>query len=152
MLEIGSLFGKCIFRRFSGNNGDSLNFPETGVRGNRYLNGENWGIFKVGTVQYFGEYWGQIPPKNSNFGVGTGTAFLGNLASLVDTIQTIILEMYVRKHRYKYKSYYSTSLQKTFFAVLALVGSCNFQIKQNTSYSGAPELVEFRVMYPQNNC
>ena len=61
MLEIGSFFGKCSFRGFSGTNGDSLIFPKLWGQGNRYLNGENWGIFEVGTVQYFGEYWGQIP-------------------------------------------------------------------------------------------
>ena len=83
MLEIGSFFGKCSFRRFSGTNGDSLIFPKLWGQGNRYLNGENWGIFEVGTVQYFGEYRGQIPQKTSNFGVGTGTVFSGNLASLV---------------------------------------------------------------------
>ena len=84
MLEIGSFFGKCSFRGFSGTNGDSLIFPKLWGQGNRYLNGENWGIFEVGTVQYFGEYRGQIPQKTSNFGVGTGTAFLGNLASLLE--------------------------------------------------------------------
>ena len=85
MLEIGSFFGKCSFRGFSGTNGDSLIFPKLWGQGNRYLNGENWGIFEVGTVQYFGEYRGQIPQKTSNFGVGTGTVFLGNLASLMST-------------------------------------------------------------------
>ena len=84
MLEIGSFFGKCSFRGFSGTNGDSLIFPKLWGQGNRYLNGENWGIFEVGTVQYFGEYRGQIPQKTSNFGVGTGTVFSGNLASLID--------------------------------------------------------------------
>ena len=84
MLEIGSFFGKCSFREFSGTNGNSLIFPKLRGQGNRYLNGENWGIFEVGTVQYFGEYRGQIPKKTSNFGVGrTGTVFLGNLVSLV---------------------------------------------------------------------
>ena len=83
MLEIGSFFGKCSFWGFSGTNGDSLIFPKLWGQGNRYLNGENWGIFEVGTVQYFGEYRGQIPQKTSNFGVGTGTVFSGNLASLV---------------------------------------------------------------------
>ena len=88
MLEIGSFFGKCSFRGFSGTNGDSLIFPKLWGQGNRYLNGENWGIFEVGTVQYFGEYQGQIPKKTSNFGVGTGTVFSGNLASLGVTICT----------------------------------------------------------------
>ena len=87
MLEIGSFFGKCSFRGFSGTNGESLIFLKLWGQGNRYLNGENWGIFEVGTVQYFGEYRGQIPQKTSNFGVGTGTVFSGNLASLVSTLR-----------------------------------------------------------------
>ena len=89
MLEIGSFFGKCSFRGFSGTNGDSLIFPKLWGQGNRYLNGENWGIFEVGTVQYFGEYRGQIPQKTSNLGVGTGTVFSGNLASLLQGVQRL---------------------------------------------------------------
>ena len=77
MLEIGSFFGKCSFRGFSGTNGDSLIFPKLWGQGNRYLNGENWGIFEVGTVQYFGEYRGQIPQKNFKFRGGDGDSIFG---------------------------------------------------------------------------
>ena len=77
MLEIGSFFGKCSFRGFSGTNGDSLIFPKLWGQGNRYLNGENWGIFEVGTVQYFGEYQGQIPQKPQISGWGRGQHFWG---------------------------------------------------------------------------
>ena len=77
MLEIGSFFGKCSFRGFSGTNGDSLIFPKLWGQGNRYLNGENWGIFEVGTVQYFGEYRGQIPKKPQISGWGRGQYFRG---------------------------------------------------------------------------
>jgi hypothetical protein len=89
MLEIGSFFGSCSFRGFLGTNGDSLIFSKIWGQGNRYLNGENWGILEVGTVQYFGEYRGQIPRKTSNFGVGTGTVFSGNLASLLLSAQML---------------------------------------------------------------
>ena len=77
MLEIGSFFGKCSFRGFSGTNGDSLIFPKLWGQGNRYLNGENWGIFEVGTVQYFGEYRGQIPKTCQISGWGRGQYFRG---------------------------------------------------------------------------
>ena len=77
MLEIGSFFGKCSFRGFSGTNGDSLIFPKLWGQGNRYLNGENWGIFEVGTVQYFGEYRGKIPQKPQISGWGRGQYFRG---------------------------------------------------------------------------
>ena len=75
--------GICSFQGLLGNNEDSLIFPEFWGQINIYFNGENWGIFGVGIVQYFGGKWGQIPPKLSNFGLGTGTVFMGNLDTLV---------------------------------------------------------------------
>mgnify|MGYP001496971611 CR=1 FL=1 len=55
MLEIESFFEFVFFGENSGNNRDSPIFPKFWGRGNKYLNGENWGIFEVGTAQYFGE-------------------------------------------------------------------------------------------------
>ena len=55
MLEIESFLEFVVFGENSGNNRDSPIFPEFWGRGNKYLNGENWGIFEVGTAQYFGE-------------------------------------------------------------------------------------------------
>ena len=77
MLEIGSFFGKCSFRGFSGTNGDSLIFPKLWGQGNRYLNGENWGIFEVGTVQYFGNIGDKSPKKPQISGWGRGQYFRG---------------------------------------------------------------------------
>ena len=57
-LEIGTFLGICSFQGLLGNNEDSPIFTKFWGRGNSYFNGENWGIFGVGTVQYFGEYQG----------------------------------------------------------------------------------------------
>ena len=54
-LEIGSILGICSFQGLLGNNEDSLIFPKFWGQGNISFNGKNWGIFGVGTVQYFGE-------------------------------------------------------------------------------------------------
>ena len=55
MLDIESFLEFVVFGENLGNNGDSPIFPEFWGQGNKYLNGENWGIFEVGTAQYFGE-------------------------------------------------------------------------------------------------
>ena len=54
-LEKETFLGICSFQGLLGNNEDSLIFPEFWGRINIYFNGENWGIFGVGTVKYFGE-------------------------------------------------------------------------------------------------
>ena len=77
MLEIESFLEFVVFGENSGNNGDSPIFPELWGRGNEYLNGENWGIFEVGTAQYFGEKRGQIPKKTQILGWGRGQHFCG---------------------------------------------------------------------------
>ena len=62
MLEIESFLEFVVFVENSGNNGDSLIFPKFWGRGNFYFNGENWGIFGVGTVQLF---WGIMRTNSS---------------------------------------------------------------------------------------
>ena len=47
MFEVGT---RDIFLGIIGENGDSPIFPNFWGQGNSYLNGENWGIFGLGTV------------------------------------------------------------------------------------------------------
>ena len=63
--------------------GQSPKFPKIRGRGkmNNYL--ALWGQIGDRESQVIGEFWGSIPQKYLNVGLGTGTKFLGNLQTLV---------------------------------------------------------------------
>ena len=45
-----------------------------------------WGLIGDRDSQIIGEFWGLIPRKYLNVGLGTGTKFLGNLQTLIDSL------------------------------------------------------------------